>query len=360
MSILRQVEARALHPPPARGGWPCDAAADRGRRVRWPSSPCRSGWRCPCGAQLVVAPWRVGRHPAARRLRRAHRLRRALPAPSATAITGYRNAQGRLQLRWDAIVKRYARGWLLVDLACSPPLQLPLPWPSGWLPSYSMPRLVLAVHLPSRFRAAFKGTVPGRGCACRSSSSASFAVLLPAHCFGCVWFVFGHVSGFAPTVERPCCSRRRCSRPPPALWWGIGTLLGCTTTARLSVSSSTSSCSSSRRASSSTRRAAANSGTGAQFQRNSALALRRPPRHANSNAPPTSLGECWLVARALASPAPRRRNPSSARCRRPPAAELAGENQVARRRRRDGGGAVAALNGWPFGCLPCTLAAILA
>ena len=64
-----------------------------------------------------------------------------------------------LAARWDAIVKRYARGWLLVDLACSLPLQLLLPWPSGWLPSLWLPRLVLAVHLPSRFRAAFKGTV---------------------------------------------------------------------------------------------------------------------------------------------------------------------------------------------------------
>ena len=61
------------------------------------------------------------------------------------------------------------------------------------------------------------------------------------------------------------------------------------------------------------------------------------------------LGECWLVARALASPhscAVERR--PVARRRRPPAAELGGRELVARRRRRDGGGAVAALNGWPF------------
>ena len=57
--------------------------------------------------------------------------------------------------RWDAIVKRYARGWLLVDLACSLPLQLLLPWPSGWPPAFGSPSYVLAVHLPSRFRAAF-------------------------------------------------------------------------------------------------------------------------------------------------------------------------------------------------------------
>ena len=134
------------------------------------SSPCRSGWRCSRAARACRRAVRVGRHPAARRLRRVrHRLRRALPAPHR------RHGDHRVPQRAGPAAAAVGRDRQAVRarLAARRPRVLAAAPAAAAVAERlaavaRLPRLVLAVHLPSRFRAAFKGRCR-RGCACRSA-----------------------------------------------------------------------------------------------------------------------------------------------------------------------------------------------
>ena len=145
-----------------------------------------------------------------------------------TAITGYRNAQGQLQLRWT----RSSSG--------TPRLAARRPRVLAAAPAAAAvaERLAVAPAAAARARrppaVALPRRVQGDGADVDARAGPApppplFAVLLPAHCFGCVWFALGHVSGFG---ANPWVPSRRLSEAPllerylTALWWGIGTLLG--------------------------------------------------------------------------------------------------------------------------------------